>query len=112
MSCNAASLRSRAEPQDGRRPTASSAFVFASVRVFRGRCLSPGLNPRNLSFSLAGAGAAQCTFAMVRPLCLTLFAVGLAVVATAAEPVRPFSQTLTPEQKQRLGLASLRPAQL
>lgn len=36
----------------------------------------------------------------------------LAAVASAAEPARPFSQTLTPEQKQRLGLAGLTVAQL
>lgn len=36
----------------------------------------------------------------------------LVVAASAAEPARPFSQTLTPEQKQRLGLAGLTAAQL
>lgn len=36
----------------------------------------------------------------------------LAVIASAAEPPRPFSQTLTPGQKQRLGLAGLSSAQL
>lgn len=38
--------------------------------------------------------------------------VSLLAVAAAAEPARPFSQTLTPEQKQRLGLAGLSAAQL
>ncbi len=36
----------------------------------------------------------------------------LCLTARAAESAAPFSQTLTPEQKQRLGLASLSPAQL
>ncbi|MSU49444.1 MAG: hypothetical protein EXS37_10225 [Opitutus sp.] len=36
----------------------------------------------------------------------------LTSAAIAAEPARPFSQSLTAEQKQRLGLASLTPAQL
>ena len=36
----------------------------------------------------------------------------LCLTARAAESAAPFSQTLTPEQKQRLGLASLSSAQL
>lgn len=47
------------------------------------------------------------------PLALAATAcTALAVMALAAEPARPFSQTLTPEQRQRLGLAGLTPAQL
>lgn len=47
---------------------------------------------------------------MLRLACwVVLFAVPL---LRAAQDPRPFSQTLTPEQKQRLGLAGLAPAQL
>lgn len=35
-----------------------------------------------------------------------------ALVARGAQDPRPFSETLTPEQKQRLGIAGLSPAQL
>jgi hypothetical protein len=52
---------------------------------------------------------------MLRPrlhrIALAVFAVFAASVFAAQDP-RPFSQTLTPEQKQRLGLAELAPAQL
>ncbi len=41
-----------------------------------------------------------------------LLLLGLAVAAGAAENARPFSQTLSPEQRQRLGLGGLTPAQL
>lgn len=47
---------------------------------------------------------------MLRPLCLLLAL--LCAAAHAAEPARSFSQTLTAEQKQRLGLADLSAAQL
>ncbi len=43
---------------------------------------------------------------------LAFFLLAAASLVFGAEPVRPFSQTLTAEQKQRLGLAGLTPAQL
>jgi hypothetical protein len=54
----------------------------------------------------------------MRPAYLSLmpvaFVLALATLSAgfAAEPPRPFSQTLSPEQKQRLGLAGLTAAQL
>jgi hypothetical protein len=43
---------------------------------------------------------------------LAFFLALFALAAHAAEPAKPFSLTLTAEQKQRLGLAGLTPAQL
>jgi hypothetical protein len=52
----------------------------------------------------------------MRPAYRSLFPVALALATLsavfAAEPTRPFSQTLSPEQKQRLGLAGFTAAQL
>lgn len=47
---------------------------------------------------------------MFRLVLLAFF--GAAAAAFAAQDARPFSQTLSPEQKQRLGIAGLSPAQL
>lgn len=43
---------------------------------------------------------------------LVFFLLFAALAAHAAQDARPFSQTLTAEQKQRLGIAGLTPAQL
>ncbi|MDB6094741.1 MAG: hypothetical protein JWM32_2303 [Verrucomicrobia bacterium] len=43
--------------------------------------------------------------------CLVMLACMLALAVRAAEPERPFTETLTAEQKERLGLAALTPAQ-
>src|SRR5258706_8962579 len=49
---------------------------------------------------------------MSRSSCLILSAMALALYAAGAEQTRPFSQTLSDEEKQRLGLAALSSAQL
>ncbi len=75
---------------------------------------TPAASPRRaFSFSHWRGPSAPGSFARMLRRAFLLAAFGLlSVFAAAAEPAKPFSQTLSAEQKQRLGLGGLSAAQL
>ncbi len=90
-------------------------MTVAAAREGRRRSPStPAASPRRaFSFSHWRTSRAPGSFPRMlrRVFLFAAFGFGL-VFAAAAEPAKPFSQTLSAEQKQRLGLAGLSPAQL
>ena len=89
-------------------------MTVAAAREGRSRSLStPAASPRRaFLFSRWRARDAPGSFAAMLRRVFLLVAVAFAsVAAVAAEPAKPFSQTLTAEQRQRLGLGALTPAQ-
>ncbi len=88
-----------------------------SVAAARGRrrpTSSPAAAPRRaFSFSHWHGRRGPGSFIRMLRRVFLFAALGFgSVFASAAEPVKPFSQTLSVEQKQRLGLGALTPAQL